>query len=82
MNWKSQAACTGMPVEIFYRDCRPSRSVKDICSSCAVRTECLAEALAVETLGDLACIYGYRGGKSADERRHLLRKMRHDAIHG
>src|SRR5215471_7133640 len=55
-HWSDLAACKGVgPDELFVRGAAQNRA-KQICTSCPVRTECLAEAL------DNAIEWGVWGG--------------------
>ncbi len=67
-DWADQAACKdSSPDELFVRGAEQHR-VKQICSGCPVRTECLAEAL------DNQMEWGVWGGMTERERRALLRR--------
>jgi WhiB family redox-sensing transcriptional regulator len=67
-HWSDFAACKGVgPDELFVRGAAQNRA-KQICSSCPVRTECLAEAL------DNCIEWGVWGGMTERERRALLRR--------
>ncbi len=67
-DWADQAACKDSPPdELFVRGAEQHR-VKQICSGCPVRTECLAEAL------DGRIEFGVWGGLTERERRALLRR--------
>ncbi|MFB9626858.1 WhiB family transcriptional regulator [Nonomuraea helvata] len=64
--WWGLAACVGMDPALFYPPQGGSvREAKRICTSCPVRTECLAYGLAY---GE---IYGIWGGTTEDERRRM-----------
>lgn len=69
VSWQLQAACRGVPTEVFY----PERSTQvasplAVCASCPVRAHCLAEALDREEMG-------VWGGMTADDRRKLRRSI-------
>lgn len=67
-HWSESAACKGArPDELFVRGSAQNR-VKQVCSTCPVRTECLAEAL------DNSIEWGIWGGMTERERRLLLRQ--------
>ena len=67
-DWASDAACRGIgPDELFVRGAEQHRA-KQVCQSCPVRTECLAEAL------DNQIEWGVWGGTTERERRALLRR--------
>ena len=61
--WMAFAACRGEPTEIFFSVY--SERARALCSSCDVRTECLAYAVADPEL------LGYWAGTSQRERRRL-----------
>lgn len=48
------------------------RRAKEVCAQCPIRTQCLAEELALPAIDQ----HGLRGGKTAGQRRRLLRKWR------
>jgi WhiB family redox-sensing transcriptional regulator len=67
-HWSDVAACKGSrPDELFVRGAAQNRA-KQVCGQCAVRTECLAEAL------DNNIEWGVWGGMTERERRALLRR--------
>jgi len=68
--WRNRAACTGLPVEVFYPSSGAVRLAASTCSACPVRAECLESARQEETRNgwDEGSVYGYRGGMSAGER--------------
>ena len=67
-DWAERAACKQSPPdELFVRGAEQHR-VKQICTGCPVRTECLAEAL------DGQMEWGVWGGMTERERRALLRR--------
>lgn len=74
--WREDAACKGLPIDIFFSKYQPSVFVKRLCKSCPVREDCLADALASEGQEKVGWITGFRGGKSAGQRQALLRKER------
>ncbi len=66
--WTAIAACKqSVPDELFVRGAEQHKA-KLVCSSCSVRTECLAEAL------DNQIEWGVWGGMTERERRSILRK--------
>jgi WhiB family transcriptional regulator, redox-sensing transcriptional regulator len=68
VRWMERAACRGQPVELFFPPPGPtSARVRALCSSCAVREECLDYATADEELA------GIWAGTSERERRRLRR---------
>lgn len=67
-DWAADALCTkSVPDELFVRGAEQHRA-KQVCSSCGVRTECLAEAL------DNEIQWGVWGGMTERERRAVLRQ--------
>ncbi len=67
-DWAPRAACkTALPDELFVRGAEQNKA-KQVCSSCVVRTECLAEAL------DNQIEWGVWGGMTERERRALLKR--------
>jgi WhiB family redox-sensing transcriptional regulator len=70
-DWPSKAACRSSdPDQLFVQGAAQNR-VKTLCISCAVRTECLADAL------DHRIEFGVWGGMTERERRALLRRRPH-----
>ncbi|MCI7551806.1 MAG: WhiB family transcriptional regulator [Actinomycetaceae bacterium] len=66
--WAVQAACSNVdPDSLFVRG-SAQRQVRQVCYSCAVRLECLADALNSHS------VFGVWGGLTERERRALLRK--------
>lgn len=70
-HWYDDAACDGMPAELFYEedDKAIQREAKEVCYACEVRERCLARAIA--TRED----YGIWGGMTAKERRAYRRRL-------
>lgn len=67
--WAAQAACANVdPDSLFVRGAA-QRKVRQVCFSCAVRLECLADALNSNTA------FGVWGGLTERERRALLRRF-------
>lgn len=71
--WQLQAACRGMPTDLFVPDGHGNRATtaraKAVCASCPVRAECLAYALAGDRLTGAAGVFG---GLTAKERQKLI----------
>jgi WhiB family redox-sensing transcriptional regulator len=66
--WIESAACRDRdPDELFAQSAQQKRA-KTVCGGCAVRAECLAEAL------DNRIEFGVWGGMTERERRALLRR--------
>ncbi|WP_239310994.1 MULTISPECIES: WhiB family transcriptional regulator [unclassified Frankia] len=67
-DWTANAACRDLdPDDLFVQGAAQNR-VKTRCFGCAVRTECLADAL------DNRVEFGVWGGMTERERRALLRR--------
>ena len=67
-DWAPRAACRDTtPDQLFVRGAEQNKA-KQMCTGCAVRTECLAEAL------DNQIEWGVWGGMTERERRALLRR--------
>ena len=76
-NWQLKAACRGPQSAVFFPPAQferkedklhRERRAKDICTSCAVRRECLDYALATNQDS------GIWGGLTEDERRQIRRR--------
>jgi WhiB family redox-sensing transcriptional regulator len=67
-DWASRGACrTSDPDALFVQGAEQNRA-KQVCMSCIVRTECLADAL------DNRVEFGVWGGMTERERRALLKR--------
>jgi WhiB family transcriptional regulator, redox-sensing transcriptional regulator len=67
-DWAQRGACaSGDPDDLFVQGAEQNRA-KAVCFGCAVRTECLADAL------DERIEFGVWGGMTERERRTLLRR--------
>lgn len=67
VDWTLRAKCRGMQDELFPEGADQKRA-RSVCMGCAVRSECLAEAL------DNRIEWGVWGGMTERERRQLLRQ--------
>lgn len=73
-DWRSRAACRGMPLELFVpsEGTRVSwvyyRPALRVCARCTVRSECLADALEWE---DSGARMGVAGGLTPNERNAI-----------
>ncbi len=67
-DWISQASCRGQDPDALFVQGAAQNRAKQICGGCAVRTECLADAL------DNRIEFGVWGGMTERERRALLRR--------
>lgn len=69
--WRARARCRGTDPELFHPSRGEDTTVpKDVCRQCAVRDDCLDEALARNEK------FGVWGGKSERERRRIRRQRR------
>jgi WhiB family transcriptional regulator, redox-sensing transcriptional regulator len=66
-NWRAAARCRTSDAEGLFVAGARQRQARQLCRSCAVRTECLAHAL------DHRVEFGVWGGMTERERRALLR---------
>ncbi len=67
--WAAQAACSNVDPDVLFVRGAAQRQVRQVCYSCSVRLECLADAL------DSNTIYGVWGGLTERERRALMRRF-------
>ncbi|HLS48682.1 MAG TPA: WhiB family transcriptional regulator [Actinomycetaceae bacterium] len=65
--WAARAACRSLDPDALFVRGAAQRSARELCFSCPVRLECLAEAL------DSQASFGVWGGLTERERRALLR---------
>jgi WhiB family redox-sensing transcriptional regulator len=70
-DWPLKAACRGGDPDALFVEGAAQRSARRICQGCAVRYECLVEAL------DHRIQSGVWGGLTESERRRLLRRYPH-----
>ena len=72
-DWKKEAACTGIEIEVFYDPAHTAVAV-GYCTGCPVKATCLTVAL------DTPERFGVWGGLTADEREELRddSDQRHD----
>lgn len=91
--WLADAACSGVDPEVFfpsnYTDAEPVAFAVRICDGCAVREECLRDALARPEPSDRDGIFGgrtprqrrrMRGGKTSPTRRPPVNTVRPDEV--
>lgn len=69
--WRNFAACVGDDPMEWEAE---TEYAKDVCESCPVKTDCLADALLPVLQGGVGADGGMRGGMTQDERRRLIRK--------
>lgn len=71
--WRSMAACLGMPTDMFFlKRGDSSKEAKEVCSSCPVKDDCLDEAVHINPIYDT---YGIYGGKSSRERNKIRKEL-------
>ncbi|MFG2440787.1 WhiB family transcriptional regulator [Streptomyces sp. NPDC048508] len=70
-DWSEDAACRSGDSDALFADGPGQARAKTICAGCAVRTECLVDAL------DNRIEWGVWGGMTERERRALLRRRPH-----
>lgn len=71
--WRTKAACLGMPTKVFFLERGDSsKEAKTICSTCPVKTACLDEAVHMNPIYDT---YGIYGGKSSRERNKIRKQL-------
>jgi WhiB family transcriptional regulator, redox-sensing transcriptional regulator len=80
--WHLDAACAGVDPETFYPlDLAPDSAgvaaAKQVCASCPVRAECLADVLAAE---DPARRWGISGGTTPTQRNAIFAAQRTAAV--
>jgi len=74
LSWQEKAACTGMPLQLFFPIGDQSRTslqvaeAKHVCDRCEVVSDCLTTAL------DAAEADGIWGGHTPPERRAMRRR--------
>lgn len=66
--WLTSAACRRTDPDVLFAPGAAQHDAKTVCKDCAVRTECLADAL------DNREEFGVWGGMTERERRALLRR--------
>jgi hypothetical protein len=82
-DWRDRAKCflLGIDPNFFFPERKPgastanqARGIKELCSGCPVKEECLEDSIKTETLSNHGM--GFRGGLSPDERKVLIRSRR------
>ena len=74
-SWYDQAACIGMPDELFFPALRGGRyKIPEVCGTCPVRSECLAFAIANRI------DYGIWGGTSERERLRIAGRRKRGSV--
>jgi len=74
--WRERAGCLGLPTSIVWSTAPADEAiVLDACSTCPVKTECLADAYEAEAgVSDEWLVHFVRGGLTARERVGLPRR--------
>ena len=74
-DWRGEAACKGMPTELYYDQEGRGGAIPEIyevlsglCESCPVKSQCLEWALQSE-------MYGYFAGTTAVERKAIRKEL-------
>lgn len=76
MTWQHYARCIEIDPELFYAETTGEiRNAKAFCETCPVIEQCLDAALYFEATLTRQDIFGVRGGKSASQRKELIRKQ-------
>ena len=68
MSWTARGACLDLAPDDLFVQGAAQRSARAVCQGCAVRLECLSDAL------DNRVEFGVWGGMTERERRALLRR--------
>ena len=68
VNWATRGACLQIAPDDLFVQGAAQRSARAVCAGCAVKLECLADAL------DHRVEFGVWGGMTERERRALLRR--------
>lgn len=72
-DWHDRAACVGYPITVFYVERGETYdTAKAICSTCDVRTHCLAAVLAFEQPAER---HGFIAGLTPNERARVARDL-------
>lgn len=67
-HWTAYGACGGASPDDLFVEGAAQRAAREVCERCAVRTECLIDAL------DHRIFFGVWGGMTERERRALMRR--------
>lgn len=73
MSWTDQAKCKGAQRVFYIGNGAGSARAREMCDTCPVKAECLADALAYERTVPAHLIFGYRAGLTASQRVDLMR---------
>lgn len=68
--WREQAACQGLPIEMFFPEDIVTQTIQDLCDKCPVQKQCLEYALSIPEY------HGFWGGKSQRARRRIRKSRR------
>lgn len=84
IDWRSKAACSGLPTAIFFDASHRYQDARPVCESCPVQLQCLKAAIEEEAMDTTAILdssemtmavrvlYGFRGNLTPKERRPLV----------
>jgi Transcription factor WhiB len=77
MGWQSEAACRSYPIDYFFHNEAEvvTDSVRELCTACSVRDNCLQLAIATDSIGIWAAT-------TTEERRKMRPKRVMVAEHG
>lgn len=83
MDWVLDAACSGIPTDLFFPPPGMSNSAEliilfRICGECPVRDKCLKSALDREGSLVPSMRYGIWGGKTPTQRYHIAKELKLD----
>lgn len=67
-HWTAYSACSGAAPDDLFVEGAAQRTAREVCADCAVRLDCLIDAL------DHRIVFGVWGGMTERERRSLLRR--------
>ena len=72
-DWYEQAACTGMPIEVFFpKEGLSYKRGKKVCAACPVADDCLAWALSFPAVLDQVGLFGGMSPRGRKDLREAL----------
>ena len=77
-DWWELALCRGMDQHIWFAS-GPGKQALAICAQCPSVDPCLREALKCELHFGSGSTFGVRGGKTAPQRKRMLRELRKES---
>jgi WhiB family transcriptional regulator, redox-sensing transcriptional regulator len=86
MHWTVDAACVGIPTEMFFPEktissqTREVKALVSICSGCPVKQECLEQALLLEGDCSRRHRHGVWGGKTPNQRHKMAAKVARENV--